>query len=355
MAEDDVKTESVEQPAVENQDAVEDFSTSAETDPMIIAMREAEAEIAAGAKEPEKPAEIPAEKTEPKPGDQEAKATDDPVTIPKPRFDEVNSKLAAEKEKTAYLQGIVDVQKSMLSNGAPKSPAEQPVPEAKPAEPDIEKKIADLEAKKIELAKSYKNLDIDDEQKAEGDGAIDKEIRELTKQMFAGFIIEAERAAREAIEAERVESIIASNALRIQQENPYIAEIDKLPPSIRDGVWNEVNKEAVQILVNKGINPNDRIAFIQTKSDLVRDKYGPQFTGKTLTPVQTTAKQPSQAAIDRAAKIELSNRQPPSIANAGVEVIQELSEQDIMNMSPDQLADMYKAAPNRVNKAVGFK
>jgi len=360
MAEDDIKTESVEQTAVENQPATEDFSNSADNDPMIIAMREAEAQIKEAeqqnSEEGEAQADPATEKTAPVTTEQKT----DVLMIPKPRLDEVILERDKAKDQVAYLQGIVDTQRSMIKDGViQKTDAPAGKTEEKPQEPTIKTQIADAEAKKLELAQQYEDgeISLTDMKKAEID--IDRQIRELTETLYKAVSEETRQAANADFQTQLAIQAANTEALKIEQEHPYVKEIDNLPKEVAQRRWEFIREEAQSILQAKGVQPFvngvETVAYMKEIAKLT-DVYGPAFTGKDIKASDTKPKQPNVSAEERAGKIALSNRQPPSLATAGAEVVQnELSEQDILNMTLDQIADMNKLAPNKLNKAVGFK
>lgn len=94
-------------------------------------------------------------------------------------------------------------------------------------------------------------------------------------------------------------------ALKIQAQHPYVAEIDNLPPKIRDEIWALITDEAVAALTQRGVNPadgtfNSRLALIQEKAALT-NKYGPQYTGKKVGVFNDPAS-PSGTAQSRVAR-----------------------------------------------------
>jgi hypothetical protein len=69
---------------------------------------------------------------------------------------------------------------------------------------------------------------------------------------------------------------------------------------------------------------------------------------------QPSPKGPSETAMNRKAKIDLANSQPPSMADMGAGANNaELTEADIENMTEDQMADLLQKAPNLVNRIMG--
>lgn len=347
---------------VEKIEGKQDVTEEAEiidNDPMIVAMKEAEAELAGEGKEAEPEGEKPKAEAEPEPAKDVAKAA--PVMIPKARLDEVIGERDRLKEALNYTQGIAAVQGEMLKGGAGK-PAdvtgEQKGQAAAATEPlDHVGLIAKAEADKLEAAREYEDGEIGlvdfEKQRIDLDRVIRAEEEKRTAALFEG----AKQAANEAVYANAIQAKIETEAARIQEQHPYIAEIDNFPPTIRDGVWAGITKEAAASLASRGINPADgtaatKMALIQEKAALT-NKYGPQLTGKKFDSQATT--QPSTTAKDRAAKLDLSQQQPPDATGTGVASKADLTSFDIENMSQDQIADMLATAPQIVQKAAGFR
>lgn len=323
---------------------------SQEADPIIRDMREAEAEIAGKGKDATTATTAAAAEPEPKPEDGSKQSP----MIPKARFDEVLSDRELLKGQVGYWQGVAATQKEMLST-QPK--AAEGATEGKPAaEPtDYAGLIAKAENDKLSAAKRYEDGEISLVDFKSLEIAQDRIIREQAEKRTEAIKDEAKRTATEAISANNTQRTIETEAITIQDQHPYVHEIDKLPPAIRDGVWAEITKEAMTLLAAKGINAADgttasRIALIKEKATLT-DKYGPQYTGKNIGRPKAG---PSETAIERAAKLDLSTQQPPAIAGNVQAHTGELTDKDIENMSQDQIADMQLKAPERLAKAVGF-
>jgi hypothetical protein len=367
--------------AVSVQDTVDNAALKPDdydSDPMIVAMREAEKEIeaATGGNGSQDQA---AQSNEG--GDGQAAAADNANAgadkdvspmIPKARLDEVLRQRDEANAALNYLKGVIDTQKSMITGQAGTSTAEADgnqntdVNAGKDAVSDIETQIAAKEAEIIALAQKYEDGDISlvDMEKQRID--IERGIRSLGDQRVNALIekgkTEAASAATGTITAARIET----EALTIQQQHPYVDAIDQLPPAIRDGIWNQITIEASNKLAAQGINPNDgtpesKMALIREKAALT-DIYGPQYTGKQLqkpgnqNPNNQNGKQPlSDKAQERLNKANVSNQQPPSLTGAGTPgSVSELTPDAIEKMSEDQIADLLKVNPAAVNRAVGW-
>ena len=358
-------------------DPVEQYE---DDDPMLKSMREAEAEIAAEAEG--KPADQPAEDqpqgepkqaipaAEPKGQPQGGDNNKSPM-IPKARFDDVLSERDHYRQATTYLQGIVDTQTKMLKEGVvPTAKAEgEPIQgqeqggqaAPKPAANAIETQITSIEDKKIDLGEKYENGEISFVEMQKGLIEADRQIRALDEQRLIAISESAKNTAVEVVSANNRQMQINNEAVRIQEQHPYVAEIDALPAGIRDGVWAEITKEAAQNLAAKGINPNDgsaasRLALIQEKAALT-NVYGPRYTGKSIQPTNANGndKRRSETAQQRAAKLDLADQQPPELSPTGAQESRELTAKDIENMTQDEVADALQRNPKLLEKVAGFR
>lgn len=342
----------------------DDLANEIDNDPMIVAMKEAEEELKANP--PAQPKEdettevvVEAEAGKKEPEGKAADPADKGVMIPKARLDDVLGKLERERERATYLQGIVDTQRQMVA--APgKTDAEAKGQEAAPAD-DVAAKIEKAENDRLVLAQKYEDGEITIVEFEKGRLELDREIRKLDDLRFDAKVEGAKKASVEVVNANNKQLTIESEAIKIQQEHPYVAAIDSLPKAQAELRWKQIADEAVVNLTEKGINPYDgtvqsRIAFIKEKAALT-DKYGELFTGQKLSKQTTTAdpKQPSETAIQRAAKLDLANQQPPntSAASHGVDT-PSLTAKDIENMSQDQVADLMTSNPGLVERIVGL-
>jgi len=358
-------------------DPVEQYE---DDDPMLKSMREAEAEIAAEAEG--KPADQPAEdqpQGEPKQAAPAAEPKGQPQggdnnkspMIPKARFDDVLSERDHYRQATTYLQGIVDTQTKMLKEGVvPTAKAEgEPIQgqeqggqaAPKPAANAIETQITGIEDKKIDLGEKYENGEISFVEMQKGLIEADRQIRALDEQRLIAISENAKNTAVEVVSANNRQMQINNEAVRIQEQHPYVAEIDALPAGIRDGVWAEITKEAAQNLAAKGINPNDgsaasRLALIQEKAALT-NVYGPRYTGKNIqtTNANGNNKGRSETAQQRATKLDLADQQPPELSPTGAQESRELTAKDIENMTQDEVADALQRNPKLLEKVAGFR
>lgn len=341
-------------------------------DPMLAGLKEAEAEIAAEEAAQKKTEtaqdtdqdqkEAPAAAVEEKPTGAEKETP----MIPKPRFDEVRSERDKARDQVAYLQGIVHTQKEMLSGAAAKAGATAGQDEGKKAEdaaPEPKVLIEQAENKKIELAEKYENGEISLVELEKERVALDRQIRELDEKRTQTIVEEAKRTATQTVAAAQTMNMLEQQAVQTQQNHPYIAEIDKLPPAESELRWNQITSEAVLNLAKKGIDAADgsiqsRIALINEKAALT-DVYGPIWTGKQIAKSNDGQKSSGKAqeiAQQRAAKLDLSQQIPPDVTGmrVGPAFKDDLTEHDLETMSDDQLADALSRNPSAVHKAAGF-
>lgn len=333
-------------------------------DPMIAALKAAEAEIAAEeGKAPEQDAKPEAEEGKAEGNQPQAQPSGDKETImiPKPRLDQALAERDRFKEQAAYFQGVAETQKQMLQGKAPEGDAGNGQEAEKNGPDDTAQNdlIAKAEAAKLAAAEQYESGEISLVEFKKIEIEKDREIRAEEAKRTEALADNARKVANETVTAHTTEQVIISEAVKIQAQHPYVAEIDKLPEADRDFVWQQIENEAAFNLSKKGVNaydgsPASRMALIQEKAALT-DKYGPTYTGKQLASQQQ--KQPNQLsekAQDRLRKLELAQDQPPAFNPSGGDRA-DLTESDLENMSLDQMADALKSAPNLVMKAAGIR
>lgn len=324
-----------------------------DNDPMLAALKEAEAESAGQAKaEADKKEEAPAQ-TKADAAKPEEKST--PVMIPKARLDEVLAERDRLKEALTYSQGIVDTQSQMIKGGVAKPAAaqDQNGKTEVPATETVDV-IAKAEADKLALTQKYEDGEITALEWKKQEIELDRLIRAEADKQTQSLVEKAQKTVSDTLTADKIQSLKNAEAVERAKEHPYVAEIDKLPPKIRDGVWDQINDEAAVTVAAKGIRPGTatyELEMIRERANLT-DKYGPQFTGKQLSsPKPGTA---SETAQQRAAKLEMAENQPPAFQGNGATEKRELTESDINKMTQDQLADMLLSAPAIVLKAAGI-
>lgn len=364
--------------------ATEEAEFVEDVDPIIAEMRAAEAEVAAEAAKGTQPAAVAPVKTETQPGTAAPAApaatapkekTASPM-IPKARLDEVLSENALLKDQIGYMRGLKDAARAAPAQTAtePKQPAAtaaQPAAGTGPGQggvDEIETLIGAQEARKLELAEKYDNGEISSKQWKEGEILIDKEIRALATKRVEAVRDESRREAQSAVAANNFESVKNNTGLQLQAKHPNVAVIDSLSEGVRDGVWADITRTAAANLAARGIdvkdgNPNTKLLLIQEKAKLTDnlEHFIPWYKApaaaaapKTETSGQPSQPKPSETALNRKAKIDLANSQPPSTSDMGNGADnRELTEADIENMTEDQMADLLTKAPNLVNRVLG--
>lgn len=368
---------------------------STDDDDMLAGLAEAEAEIAAAQagktddadpakaaeKQPQAGTEGQKAGTTDAKGQNGASDDDDPNSpmIPKARLDQVLQERDQYRTQLQYLQGVVDTQTKMIGTGKEAPKADATGTNAAPAanggtaqtSDDFNAKIEAAEARKIEVAKKYEDGELNTVQYQEQLVQVDREIRNLSNQQAEAKMAEIRNTTTGASNAQLVEFQVTQAAKDIQAQHPFVTEIDKLPQHIAKGIWTQIDQEAQQHLIEQGINPRDgsaasRIALVQVKAELA-DRYGPQFTGKTLEQLKGTqqgsqpapaadGKQPlSPIAKAREEKLALAQNQPPATADMGASgTANELTAAQIESMDDDALADLLARAPQAVQRAAGI-
>jgi len=361
---------------------IEEAAEIIDDDPMITEMKEAEAEIEA--EEAKGKAEAEPQNTDGKTAETEpsAKPKDgktETLTVPKPRFDEVLSERDLLRDQVGYLQGLNDAKDQQAAKPAQETSKEGDDQKSGTGNQEdsvvdeIDAAIDAASAKKLELAEKYDDGSISTVDKTKAELLIDKEIRELSKQRLEQA---SERLSKEskahtdqALTAQQTEDRINDEALVIQQNHPNVEVIDATPPHIRDGIWGQISEQAAQNLAQRGVNVND--GSPQTKLELIKEKaaltdtYTPEklaaFLPEGYTQPSTQKEengqtnenqgQRSETAINRQKKLDLADNQPPKTADMGNGIDRgELTEQDIEQMTEDQVADLMQKSPQLVQR-----
>ena len=349
--------------------------TDYDNDPMIVAMKEAEKELAAaeGAQKPDQtqnPEQAQPAQEQGKPGetaqnpDPQADPNKDMPMIPKARLDEALSKQRTAEDQVAYLSKIVDAQSSVIKNMPGKQPGTGEPPKGEETQPpvtDFKTQVEELEAKKLEIAEKYDEGELSFKEAQAQSVEIDRTIRNLTDQHYTKVVSDSKAETQRTLNQQNTLQEAKREAARLQPEYPYVAEIDAMPKHEAEGYWHIIRTEAAAKLQEQGVqafrNNVETPEFIKAICEL-SNVYGPKFTGKQLqtATTQQQAGQPKPTAQERAQKIELSNQQPPSMANAGhVEIQSGLTAQDLEKMTPEQVADALDKDPMAVYKAAGLK
>ena len=349
--------------------------TDYDNDPMIVAMKEAEKELAAaeGAQKPDQtqnPEQAQPAQEQGKPGetaqnpDPQADPNKDMPMIPKARLDEALSKQRTAEDQVAYLSKIVDAQSSVIKNMPGKQPGTGEPPKGEETQPpvtDFKTQVEELEAKKLEIAEKYDEGELSFKEAQAQSVEIDRTIRNLTDQHYTKVVSDSKAETQRTLNQQNTLQEAMREAARLQPEYPYVAEIDAMPKHEAEGYWHIIRTEAAAKLQEQGVqafrNNVETPEFIKAICEL-SNVYGPKFTGKQLqtATTQQQAGQPKPTAQERAQKIELSNQQPPSMANAGhVEIQSGLTAQDLEKMTPEQVADALDKDPMAVYKAAGLK
>lgn len=348
------------------------------SDPMLAGLKEAEAEIEE--LESQK-AELEAQNGAKAPEGDLTKAKSEKVDnhmVPKARLDEVLSERDLLRSQIAYMQGLEDARAKQAPSGNQEKTEDGNGDKGNQDGSNVDTIDAAIEAaeqKKLELAEKYDEGEISTRDWKAAELAIDKEIRGLTDKREIerlNAIKESSRSETDAaLNAQKAAAWLNEQTLAIQEKHPNVAVIDATPKHIRDGIWQQINDQALQNLSNQGINvkdtsPNTRIAIIQEKARLT-DSYTAESLKaflpqgfKAPTSNQSTSQTPAQkqlsdAAKNRGQKLELADSQPPSISDLGAGTGDgELTEADIVSMTEDQLADIIQRAPARVQRALGL-
>jgi hypothetical protein len=346
-------------------------------DHMLAELRAAEAEVAA------EQGKVSGETLEPAVSaeGQETKAVSAPQVaekkagtpmVPKPRFDEVLSERDLLRNQVGYLQGRLENVSSAIKP-APANALQDPAPTqvASDAPKSFEALIDESDKKMLELAEKFDNGEISTVELKRAEIEINKEIRKLSEQRLEQVKQESLSNTQAALTAQQQNDWIIGKAKEIQDAHPNVAVIDAVQDEhVRNGIWQQIGNDAAKNLAQRGINvsdgsPQSKVAFIQEKARLT-ERYTPQslqaFLPEGFAPqtnsqpkeIQPTQKKMSDAAVNRNAKLDLANLQPPSIADMNKGTGNgELTESDIEKMDNDQIADLLSRAPHMLNRIIG--
>jgi hypothetical protein len=349
-----------------------------DVDPLIADLLAARAELEGSVAQPQTPAEetVPAATPQAQPAPEPAPAAPAPTPapqdgqnntpmIPKPRLDEVLSKLEEANTRAAYFEGVANARLNVPA-GTPINNGQAAAPAA--PEPTFDDKIAELESKKLELADEYDNGKLTFKETTQKQADIDREIRAVMDARHAEQLNAAKTEGRTTARTEVMAQHIDQAARDIATNHPYVSEIDNHPNG--KNIWNFIDGEAQRNLIARGVNPAQAHSNLQVRLELMKekavltDKYGPTLTGKQ---VQTSAPAPSttpaaapaaapaapaETAEQRLAKIAMASNQPPSTTNLGNAGVQsEITESDILKMSDDEIAALPAAVRRRFTGA----
>lgn len=348
---------------IETDNVDKDDYYSEENDPMLDGLREAEAEEAAKAKSEDKTEDEDDKKSD-ESKDDEGKAAggdgDDkkPRMIPIERLNEVLSERDALRDILSQQKGVIEFQsKALATKGSPDNDGKTDETQKTATEPDLNQIIETAENKKIELAAKYEDGEISYSEMVRETTNLDREIRKHETDLLKQVEKNAEDVAKQTVSQSDFMREVNRQAAIIQEQHPYVTEIDNLPQHIAAGIWGQINQEAAEILAQKGIPLNNslesRVALMKEKAALT-DKYGPQYTGKNIGKPQAKT-QLSEKAQQRSDKLDIAQTQPPQLGAGVGSDSRELTPEMIENMSEDQIADFLERSPETVYRAAGIK
>lgn len=343
------------------------------SDPMFAGLKEAEKELEGSETEGEK-----TQQAQSQPAAQATEKTDkgDSPMIPKPRFDEIRSERDLLRSQVAYMQGLEDARAAKAAGiGNQDTGNGQGDGKKDGSVDDMVAAIEAAEQRKLELAEKYDEGELSTRDWKAAELVIDKEIRGLTEKREIerlDAIRESSKVETDAmLNAQRAAEWLTEQTISIQQDHPNVAVIDATPEHIRNGIWQQISSQALQNLSNQGINvndpsPNTKFAIIKEKARLT-DSYTadslkaflpPSFvapaskSGQRQAPVQN---QLSERAKNRSDKLDLADSLPPQISDMRSSAGDgELTESDLEGMTEDQIADLIKTQPQRIQRALGI-
>lgn len=316
-----------------------------------------------GAAEPKAPAPAADADEGTADADDEASAGDKPApqtdTIPKPRFDEVNTERNALREENAYLKGRLE---AMAANSGRPADTGTPDDQAQQQGPTPDERIAQARERRAEAAAQYDAGTIT---------TVDFErIRDETDDEIYAARLEQQKAATPAPQQPQAptqpqvalsdEMLLNQHDTALEADHPFLAVLSK-----------EETEHLADIAMQEGAargqpyGPGMRDTYrLHTAIAELSDTFGPRWhpgttpQAKTPDPRQQTG-QPSaqtqqqgdlsQKQRQTLAKLRMAADAPPDSASMGsAGETEELSDERIASMSDDELENLPPSVRNRL-------
>jgi hypothetical protein len=289
------------------------------------AVKVADAEDAAATGEgdkTEKPGETAqGQQQQAKPGEPQQQQPEQ-VTIPKARFDEVNTAKSRAETEAAYWRGVAEGRQAPPAPGASGQQGQQ-------QEPTTEQKLGEVDAKVDALAKRFDDGEITmaefkrEERKLQGERAA---IEDAAKPK------PAETPANGQGDPLYLETLTA----QLEKDHPWLGVYEQVGT---DAHWGFLRQQAVDNLLARRIDPTrtDTVTRYELRKEIatLATEYGPGMLTKAATAKgitlpgqqapangQQQQQQPTTPALsrdakDRLKKLELAKTTPPNINHIG--------------------------------------
>lgn len=326
-------------------------------------LKEAEAEAAreeSGEAPPAEPATDPvapapapaAAPTEPAP----AATTGEQPMIPKARFDEVNNARIEAERALAFREG------QLAAAQQQPAPASEPPAEPPPPAPDFAAKQQEARDRHKEVARRYDNGEITMEEVEESRFRMGAELDEIDRSRReheaaaaqpaqpAQQPMTADEAAKVFTDAVSQQAQLNAHAIQLNQQHPYLLAITPQDmPLIQAAVVRELAEAGTPIVFDNSPQQTIRLReAIAQKIDRMGPTMYPNFDPNSVTqppsPSGPTSQPTAQPALSpqakaRQDKLNLAADHPPDTTQVGSQGgHQEVTEQQILNMSDDEIA-----------------
>lgn len=332
-------------------------------DPDEIELRDAKAAVQtedAAAQTPPADQVTGAQSAPPAPPQAQAPASppQDPVMIPKARFDEVNNARTEAERQAAYYKGLADARQ------APASPQAPPAP----AQPSAEQRLSALHEQQDALAARFDNGEITRVEETKQARVLAAEEQAIREEIL---LAKVPKPQAQAPVASGNELYLETLTAQLETQHPWVQVFDKVG---NDADWSWLKAQAIQNLQARNVDPRqgDMGKYeLRKEIAVLADQFGPallsgraQAQGIPL-PGQTSPsqggqlppqqQQPSRQAQARGAKLTLQENAPPNLnqvtgqAQGGLE---DMSDSRIEAMSEDEIGAL--PTPLR-NKLLGIE
>lgn len=259
--------------------------------------------------------------------------------IPKERFDEALDKSNRYKSEAEYWKGLAEAAAANAAKNADP---------AKPAEPSREEQIAVLEAEREDLLKRADDYDLKPSEMLLKHSEIERKIAALQT---------PEPAKSQPAPTPREDLYLNEKTQALRTAHPYTSKIDALEDA--DDRWDILEREAAKAMAKAGtpLDANNPVSVLQFRERVAKltDVYGPLWAGPLdQSPSSPTADPknrdtPSTVATDRAAKLDMADKMPPSLdkMNASGGELQ-ITEAQIEAMTDEEIDALPAATKARI-------
>lgn len=281
-----------------------------------------------------------------------------PVMIPKARFDEVAGERDQARTDAAYWRGRAE---AGGQNGQQQQPGAKPgEQQQQQQQPTAEARLTAIQAKQDELAQKFDNGEITMSDLVKQRRELDTQEQQIREELLTAKLKPAnQQQAPEGNDELYLQTLTA----QLEDEHPWVAVADKVGSEID---WKYVRDMAFQNLVERKIDPTTRIGTYELRKEVAQlwDKLGPAIVGEkakaanivlpgqqqqqSQTP-QNLGPKKSPLALAREAKLDLAANAAPNVsAMSGTNGGTGMTDAQIEAMSEDA----YDALPDAARNAL---